>query len=76
MKLFGIVLAVLAATIPAAAAAQVTCTPTYGGGTRCVDAYGNTTTTTPTYGGGYRTTDQNGRTVTCVPTFGGGSRCY
>ncbi len=60
---------------PLTALAQVTCTPTYGGGQRCTDDNGNTTTTRPTYGGGYRSTDDNGNTVTCTPTYGGGTRC-
>lgn len=58
------------------AQAQVTCTPTYGGGYRTTDTNGNTSTTTPTYVGGTRTTDNNGSMVTCTPAFGGGKRCY
>jgi hypothetical protein len=59
---------------PVSVVAQVTCTPTYGGGQRCTDNNGNSTTSTPTYGGGYRTTDNNGNTTRTTPTYGGGSR--
>lgn len=59
---------------PISAVAQVTCTPIFGGGQRCTDSNGNSTTSTPTFGGGYRTTDNNGNTSTTTPTFGGGSR--
>ena len=59
---------------PISVVAQVTCTPTFGGGQRCTDNNGNSTTSTPTFGGGYRTTDNNGKTTTTTPTFGGGSR--
>jgi len=74
MNLKCLVVVGLAAAAPLSALAQVNCSPTYGGGSRCTDAYGNVTNTTPTYGGGYRTTDQNGNARTATPTYGGGYR--